>query len=48
MKSFRRFFDVDRDIHEAKLREMWAKVIQDDENRKQEEEIEDQGLDDTF
>ena len=48
MKSFQRFFDVDRDIHEAKLREMWARVIQDDENRKQDEEIEDQGLDDTF
>ena len=39
MKSFQRFFDVDRDIHEAKLREMWARVIQDDENRKQDEEI---------
>ena len=48
MKSFQRFFDVDRDIHEAKLREMWARVIHADESRKQDEEIEDQGLDDTF
>ena len=44
MKSFQRFFAEDREFHEVKLRQMWERIVQADQFRKQEEEIQEQGL----
>ena len=44
MIKYLRFFD-DPESRQDKLRRMWTRVMQAEQRRKQEEEIEEQGLD---